>query len=118
MLALELKERGLSQKEIAKKMKTSRSAVSRYLSMERGAYIDLSEYQDIKNMVMRLADEISQGLLDEYKLQREILAIAIYAFSQRYICSFHETLDPEIDPKKCNICPSLFKQLSISFRHF
>lgn len=116
MLVLELNETGLSQKEIAERMKISRSAVSRYLSMERGVYIDLSEFSDIKDMTKRLADKISQRKLDNYELQREILEIAIYALSHRYVCAFHESLDPEIDPRKCNICPTLFKTSSISFR--
>ena len=108
-IAVELKERGLTQEEIAKRMRVSNSAVSRYLSMERGTYIDLSEFPDVREMIKELTVNILVNELRDYELQRKILEIALYALSRRYICAFHRSIDPNVDPERCNICPEIFK---------
>ncbi|MEM2680741.1 MAG: transcriptional regulator, partial [Candidatus Bathyarchaeia archaeon] len=57
-LVEKLVEIGVTRKEIAKKLDLSTSAISRYLSMERGTYINIAVYNDVDNAVNKLASLI------------------------------------------------------------
>ncbi len=82
-------EMKLNQLEIAKLLKISQSAVSRY--------------------VVRLAERIVQEKPGEYTLHFELGRIVLKILAKGYVCSFHTKIDRAIDPKKCRICLDLFK---------
>ncbi|AEC52560.1 hypothetical protein PNA2_1645 [Pyrococcus sp. NA2] len=99
-----LSEKGLKQREIAKLLHISQSAVSRYLRMNRGSIIDISKFQDIDEEVKELAERVIRERPDEYKIHKELMRITIEFLKRGYGCSFHAKIDPEIDPQSCRIC--------------
>lgn len=102
------KEKMLSQTQIARKLYISQSAVSRYLAMKRGSYLDIAICLEIDNEIKKLAEILTQKDIEELKLEKLILRIVLKAMGSGCICRFHKQIDPTIDPNKCNICKELF----------
>ncbi len=104
-------EYSMTQREIAKALGMSQSAVSRYLSMERGGLIKISAFKDVDEMLHKLAQKIAKNSIDEYQLILELIKVTLYMFSKRYICRFHAYVDRDVDIRKCKICPMIFSQV-------
>jgi len=66
-LTEELVARGLSQKEISKRLGITPAALSQYLSKKRGYKIDVKEV--MKDEIKELADNIIQGKIDNVVLK-------------------------------------------------
>ena len=103
-----LRERGLKQTEIAELLHVTQSAVSRYLKMERGALIDVSQFEDIDSMIRELADRVVGERPGEYEIHSELVRISLKLLGMGYACSFHASIDPELEPEKCRVCLELF----------
>jgi len=102
-----LREMGLSQREIARLLHVTQSAVSRYLSMERGKDLDLSRYSDIDSYLRRIAREIVSSSPDEYCIHALLVKATLVVLAKGYACSIHAEVDPSIDPRKCRVCTEI-----------
>ena len=99
-----LREEGLSQEAIARLLHVTQSAVSRYLSMKRGYYIDLSRYPDVDGYLRRIATEILETEPDEYCVHALLVKATLVVLAKGYACSLHAKIDPSIDPRRCRVC--------------
>jgi len=107
-----LAERGLNEVKIASILVMTQSAVSRYANMKRGSVVDLSDRKDVMEKIRSLADRIVEEGLDPFTIQLELTKIALYSLAKGYVCEFHEKIDPRIDPEKCNVCKTLFREFT------
>ena len=107
-----LVERGLSEVKIASILVMTQSAVSRYANMKRGSVVDLSNKRDVMDRIQSLANRIVEEGLDPFTIQMELTKIALYSLARGYICEFHEKIDPRIDPDKCSVCKTLFREFA------
>jgi len=103
-----LRERGLTQTQIAGLLHITQSAVSRYLKMDRGGLIDGRKFEDVEKELRDFAGEVVERKPSEYEIHARIVRITLEMLGKGYICSFHSKVDPEIDPKKCRVCIKLF----------
>jgi predicted transcriptional regulator len=103
-----LREKGLKQTEIAELLHITQSAVSRYLKMDRGSFIDVSKFPDIDAEVTALAEKIVQERPSEYEIHSELVKMSLEMLGRGYVCSFHSKIDPEVNPSECNVCLELF----------
>lgn len=102
----------MSVVEIAKKLKMSPSAVSRYLRSERGTTVEVARFPDIEYELKKLARDLITQDLDWLAVETRLLRISLLAMSKKYLCGLHHELQPSIDPVNCRICPELFSQTS------
>jgi len=100
----------LSKVEVARKLGLSPSAISRYLSHERGATLEVSKLPTVDTWLRRLAEGVASGSLDRYAVEEELLRIALKAAASRLLCSYHLRY-LGVDPARCGICPKLFGHL-------
>jgi len=98
-LTEELVERGLSQKEISKKLGITPAAVSQYLSRKRGYKIDVKEV--MKNEIKELADNIIQGKVDDVVLKT--CEICMKLRRNRVVCGLNKCGVND----ECDTCLSL-----------
>ncbi|QDA31163.1 ArsR family transcriptional regulator [Thermococcus indicus] len=103
-----LYENGLKQTAIAELLHITQSAVSRYLRMDRGALMDVSQFPDIDNELRSLADEIIRTRPSEYRIHRRLVEISVEMLGKGYVCQFHSKIDPEVNPAECSVCLELF----------
>ncbi|HID41664.1 MAG TPA: ArsR family transcriptional regulator [Pyrodictium sp.] len=108
-LVEKLSEKGLTQTEIAKLLHISQSAVSRYLSEERGKMLDLRYYPEIEAEIDKLAKEIVSEHPDEYFIHYHLVRISIEVVGRGYACKLHAVVDPGVDPTRCRACIELFR---------
>ncbi len=102
------RELKINEVEIAKKLKITPSAVSRYLKRERGVAIEITNFKDIDKELTILAKDIATQNLDFLTIEIRLLKISILAMSKKYLCEFHHKIHPSINPTKCKICPEVF----------
>jgi len=102
-----LRSMGLSQREIARLLHVTQSAVSRYLSMERGKSLDLSRYRDVDSYLRKLALEIASKHPDEYCIHALLVKATLIVLARGYACRIHAEIDPSIDPKRCKVCAKI-----------
>lgn len=101
----------LSRVEIARKLGISPSTVSRYLSRERGAYLNVSRVQTIETDLRKLAEEVAMGDIDVYVVEGKLIKVAMQALAKRYFCGYHARYFG-VNTLKCRICPELFGYLA------
>ncbi len=110
MLVLSLRERKLSQEEIARLVGLSQSAVSKYLNTKRGSNVDLQKHDDLRKEIEALADRVIGGISEE-DLSVSITILAFKSMAKGYVCEFHSEIDRTLNPKECNLCKKLFDKL-------
>ncbi len=107
-LVLKLYSKGLGVSEISRRLKLSKSLVSRYIRGERGSLVDVSKYRDVVEELDKIAEGIINNDIDEYMVEIQLVKLALYMMKKRYLCIYHGKIDPEINPSKCNICIEAF----------
>ncbi|MCS7108951.1 MAG: hypothetical protein RMH77_04980 [Sulfolobales archaeon] len=105
------KEFKLSVVEIARALKITPSAVSRYLNLERGYVINISNNEEITKELKSLAMDVMSGNLGRSEVDLRILKIAIKALRRKWICSYHRRFYPRDLTPNCSICSEIFCEL-------
>lgn len=95
-ITLAMKNQGLKQVEIAKKLGITKAAVNQYLNNKRGNEIRFNE--TIKEQIKLAA----QNIKDESNSIRHIQNLLYLARKERIACQIHKNLDKEFE--NCNIC--------------
>jgi predicted fused transcriptional regulator/phosphomethylpyrimidine kinase/predicted transcriptional regulator len=104
MLAVELDERGLSQREVATRLGVSQAAVSKYLAGERRGEDRFADHPRMRETVERIAEGFADGTMDDYEALAELLAL-VRSFEDRGpICAVHEEEMPALDGLGCDLC--------------
>ncbi len=103
-----LYSRGLSVSEISRITGYSKSLVTRYIKGERGGYIDVSRYPDIVGEIEKIIHDILFNKINQVEIEARLMKTAVDMMRKKYLCQYHELLDPSIDIGKCNICVKIF----------
>jgi len=94
--AEEMRKRGISQTEIAKKLHLTRAAVSQYISKKRASVVKFDV--NVKKKIKEAAERLMGGGCPI----KEIQTICTYFKSKGYLCKLHHKLDKSL--KKCGVC--------------
>lgn len=99
-LALTLKNKGLTQKEVAKKLFITEPAVSQYLKSKRAKQVKFSK--EMKNEINKAAEKILKepSKINVIKQTQEILKKARI---NQVLCKLHKEMDETINCK-CKGC--------------
>lgn len=95
-LTLEMKSQGLDQKEIAKRLKVTESAVSQYVNSKRAGEVQFTE------KIIAHIRKVAATIRDDITLMREVQHILKLAHEERIICKLHEKLNNL--PTNCEVC--------------
>lgn len=95
-LAVAMKNQGLKQVEIAKRLGLTKSAINQYISEKRGNEIKLND--KIKAEVLNSSKKINNHL-DAIKELQNLIHIAR---EEKIICQIHKDLDKNFS--NCNVC--------------
>ena len=95
-LAVSMKSKGKTQKEIAKLLGVTEPAISQYMSSKRAKQVQFDE--PVKQIIHDSASKIS----DELGLFREMQKLMRVMHEHKVICKFHELLGQA--PKGCRVC--------------
>jgi predicted transcriptional regulator len=107
-LILKLLSRNMSRAEIARCLGISPSLITRYVKGERGLH-DFTVIREIDQKLEKLSDEIATRKLCGEEVYVEVAKLTLYVLSKKYACGVHYLVSRDVNPSKCNICPSLFR---------
>ncbi len=107
-LILKLLSRNMSRAEIARCLGISPSLVTRYIKGERGIH-DFTVIREIDQELEKLSDEIATRKLCGEGVYVKVAKLTLHVLSKKYACGVHYLASRDVDPSKCNICPSLFR---------
>jgi predicted transcriptional regulator len=102
-----LMSRGASRSYISKCLNISPSLITRYSRGERGLH-DFTVISEVDRALDKIADEAIKGELCGSRLYIEIAKLTMTILSKKYACGIHYLATKDVDPSKCNICPSIF----------
>ena len=102
-LAKEMKQLGVSQKEIAQRLGVTPAAVSQYIKAKRGKDLALNDVfrAEIKTSAKRLAEKSDSSIII-----RELCTLCKNARPHRILCQLHHEDSADLDAK-CNVCLEL-----------
>jgi predicted transcriptional regulator len=95
-LVVVLKERGLTQKEIAGMLKVTEAAISQYSRHKRGKEITLD--QEVKDYIR----EASKNIIDAKTAYREIQLISEFIKKSKALCGIHMQIEENLEG--CKVC--------------
>ncbi len=101
-------EHKLNQREIARLIHITQSAVSRYIRQNRGTYIEIEQFKDIDEEIRKMVQWIIKDEPNEYDLHKKIIEISLEMLGKGYVCVFHHEIDESVDPSSCKTCIDLF----------
>jgi uncharacterized protein len=96
-IAKTLKEKGMKQTEIAKRMGLTKSAVTQYLNAKRAKDFKFKEgiLKDIQASALRINNSMDTV--------REIQYILGIARKENFVCDLHMSMNKSL-PNKCDVC--------------
>lgn len=112
MLAVKLVEKGLPLSEVAKCLWVSASLATRYSRGERGV-LDLSGIPEVDAALEELARRVVENRLCGEELYVEIARLTMFVMSRKYACATHYHLSRDVNPAKCDVCPTLFSSQAL-----
>lgn len=95
-LALALKNQGIKQVEIAKKLGLTKAAVTQYLQEKRGNEIKFN------NKLKEEVNSSSKRINTEFDAVREIQYLINLSRQEKIACQIHKNMDSNY--KSCNVC--------------
>ena len=96
-LTLAMKNNGIKQTDIAKKLGITKSAVNQYIHLKRGKDLDFSQL--MKNEVNKSAFKINSPL----DAVREIQYLINLSKKENITCQVHRLINKSL-PDKCDVC--------------
>lgn len=100
VLAKELFNLGMKQKEISKILDITQPAVSQYLSDKRGNEVGFND--DILELIKKLANDLKDGKIEKIDIIPRICEICRKTKAEDILCMIHKEKD--IVPEGCKAC--------------
>lgn len=97
-LAISMKNRGLKQSEIAKRLGLTKAAITNYLTKKRAKEINFNP--EFKKQI----DDSAVNIHDEFGAMKEIQKLLTIVNKSKIICEIHRMNGKDKDLKDCNVC--------------
>ena len=100
---------GLTQMEVASKLKVTQAAVSYYLSSKRGSRVEAFERDPhVEAKVKEIADLLVRGGGTPDEVVKRLCSMCMALRAASVICDLHRTAMRAA--RECLVCPELFKR--------
>jgi len=104
LLAADLAERGLTQREIAARLGVTQAAVSKQLAGDVAIEPRFAEDERVRRTVGEVGSGLAAGSLDPYEALSTVLALIEELENRGPICAVHEEEMPELEGLGCDLC--------------
>ena len=95
---------GLKQKEVARLLGVTQTAVSKYTSHSRGAVIEIREVKAVQTVLNETVYSLANGDMDKYELAEKLCIVCGIIRQRGLMCSLCALSDQNIDNNKCIVC--------------
>jgi predicted transcriptional regulator len=97
---------GLKQKEVAKMLGVTQTAVSKYTSHCRGAIFEVTEVEGVKPVITKTVCLLANGEMNKYELVEKLCIVCGIIRQSGLMCIICKVSDPNIDNSQCIVCCS------------
>lgn len=104
MLAVELRDRGMTQQAVAERIGVTQASVSNYTSGEVAVEERFRDDPRMQETVDRIAEGFASGGMDEYEALAELLVLVREFEDRGPICELHEEAMPALRGLGCDLC--------------
>ena len=95
---------GLKQKEAAKLLGITQTAVSKYTRFYRGTVIEVQRIEEANLVLKETVSSLANGQMNKYKLAEKLCIICGIVRDKGVMCELCSLSDPTIDNSKCRVC--------------
>lgn len=109
-IAKEAVRKGMKQKDVAKCLGLTRSAVSQYLKKKR-ADIKLGERElnEIKPLINDITNKMESNEITDFDMMKLICKICLSLRASLTLCKLHMKAEPKLKGLNCTFCEELFE---------
>jgi predicted transcriptional regulator len=97
----------LKQADTARLLGVSQPAISLYCRKIRGKAINLEDDSEVKRLIEKTAQQLSEGNLAYREFISDFCEICRKIRANGLLCEMHKTFDPKLDVEKCQLCTSI-----------
>lgn len=95
---------GLKQKDVAKLLGITQTAISKYTRHIRGAVLEVKKVTHTQAVLKETVESLANGQIDKYQLTAKLCQICEIIRQKGLMCKLCKLSDPNIDNQQCIIC--------------
>jgi predicted transcriptional regulator len=95
---------GLKQKDVARLLGVTQTAVSKYTSHSRGTVLQVEEVKDTQLVLKETVESLANGDMTKYELTARLCRICEIIRQKGLMCRLCAISDPTIDNQQCIVC--------------
>jgi predicted transcriptional regulator len=97
---------GLKQKDVARLLGVTQTAVSKYTRHVRGTVLKIEEVKEVQPTLKEIAVSLANGGISKYELVTKFCVACEIIRRKRLMCELCKLSDPSIDVQQCFVCHS------------
>jgi hypothetical protein len=96
----------LKQKDVAKLLGVTQTAVSKYTRHVRGAVIKIEEVEEVQPTIKEIVVSLANGSMSKYEFVTKFCVACEIIRQKGLMCELCKLSDPTIDVQQCFVCHS------------
>ncbi len=97
---------GLKQKDVARLLGVTQTAVSKYTHHVRGTVLKIEEVEEVQPTIKEIVVSLANGGMSKYELVTKFCVACEIIRQKGLMCELCKLSDPTIDVKQCFVCHS------------
>jgi len=97
---------GLKQKDVARLLGVTQTAVSKYTHHVRGTVIKIEEVEEVQPTIKEIVVSLANGHMSKYELVTKFCVACEIIRQKGLMCELCKLSDPTIDVQQCFVCHS------------
>jgi predicted transcriptional regulator len=98
---------GLKQKDVARLLGVTQTAVSKYTRHVRGTVVKIEEVEEVQPTIKEIVVSLANGGMSKYELVTKFCVACEIIRQKGLMCELCKLSDPTIDVEQCFVCHSL-----------
>lgn len=95
---------GLKQKDVARLLGVTQTAVSKYTRHVRGTVLKIEEVEEVQPMIKEIVVSLANGRMSRYELAAKFCVACETIRRKGLMCELCKRTDPSIDIQQCFVC--------------
>jgi len=97
---------GLKQKDVARLLGVTQTAVSKYTRHVRGTVLKIEEVEEVQPKIREIVVSLANGGMSKYEVAAKFCVVCEIIRQKRVMCKLCKFSDPSIDVQECFVCHS------------
>jgi len=97
---------GLRQKDVARLLGVTQTAVSKYTRHVRGVVLKIEDVEEVQPTLKEIVVSLTSGHMSKYELAVKFCVVCEIVRRKRLMCELCKLSDPSIDVQLCFVCHS------------